>query len=75
MLGETVLFSMAGDLFLGAKVAGAVPPSVLAGAARAEAETALRGQSWRVARVDQIDGIDNGEGSRSLTPRASGSGQ
>ena len=56
MLGETVLFSIAGDLLLGVKASGAVPPSVLAGAARAEMETALRGQSWPVTRDDPIDG-------------------
>ena len=42
--------------------AGAVPPSVLAGAARAAAQTALRGQSWRGDRVDRIDAIEKGEG-------------
>lgn len=60
MLGETVLFSI-GDLLLGSKAAGAVPPSVLAGAARA-AEAALRGQSRRVAQLDRNDGIGKGEG-------------
>ena len=62
MPGETVLFSIAGDLLLGLKASGAVPPSVLAGAARAEMETALRGQSWRGDRVDRIDAIEKGEG-------------
>ena len=69
MLGETVLFSIGGDLLLGLKASGAVPPSVLAGAARAEAEIALRGQSWRVARVDQLDGTEKGEGLARLQER------
>jgi hypothetical protein len=64
MPGEAVLFSIGGDRLLGLKAAGAVPPSVLAGAARAEVGPALRGQSWRVARVDQTDGIENGEEER-----------
>jgi hypothetical protein len=66
MLGETVLFSIACDLLLASKASGAVPPSVLAGAARAEVETALRGRPWRVARVDRIDGVESGDGRRSL---------
>lgn len=69
MLGETVLFSI-GDLLLGSKAAGAVPPSVLAGAARAEAEAALRGQSRRVAQVDRNDGIGKGEGLARLQKRS-----
>jgi len=68
MLGETVLFSIAGDLLLGLKASGGVPPSVLAGAARAEAETAVREQSWRVARVDQND-IEKREGPARLHER------
>ena len=66
MLGETVLFSIACDLLLGSRASGEVPPSVLAGAARAEVEAALSGRRWQVARVDQIDGIENGEGRRYL---------
>ena len=69
MLGETVLFSIGGDQLLGLKASGAIPPSVLAGAARAEAETALREQSRRVARVDRIDGIEKGEGLARLRER------
>jgi hypothetical protein len=66
MLGETVLFSIACDRLLGPKASAAVPPSVLAGAARAEVETALLGRPWREARVDQINGIRSSDGGCSL---------
>lgn len=66
MLGETVLFSIACDLLVGSRSSGAVPPSVLAGAARAEVEAALSGRRWQVARVDRIDGVENSDGRRSL---------
>ena len=64
MPGETVLFSIGGDQFLGSRASGSVPPSVLAGAARAKVQTVLRGQSWRLARADQTDGIENSEEER-----------
>ena len=65
MPGETVHFSIEGDRLLGSRASGAVPPSVLAGAARAKVQTVLRGRSWRLARADQTDGIENGEEERS----------
>jgi len=77
MLGETVLYSIVCDRLLESKASGTVPPSVLAGAARARCRpTSAVGIDGEVTDVSSKLGlgIPSGGDERS-TPPVSGSGQ